>query len=392
MAPSASILSECIPSAPPPQRSPRSQLPSLSMSLALLCVVEALATRNFAPTIRVSAATADTSNVAEAAITDHTHRDQLHHSANRLIHQSRFEDALRCYDFALLADNGSGSASRTWMLKALLLQRTGETEQARAAFQAGSNVMRSRSNRQIHENEQERREDAQLLQAHGLFEQRQGNEDLAYSLVRAAVAMDGSLGKILKWRMFRDRASGSVVPTSTQRRASMIRACASQEGDAGTPLDRRQPMGDEEQAAARAAVERLVSTETPKEVPVGAPLPATRLFDGLGAGGITRTGDAPGITKRLVTMMSWAATLWLRLPLSRLVVPAVLLIFGALFQSGIFVVFPDEAAAQRLIAEEGTVTDVQAYVLSDSSSFISVVVKPWWPVSDEATALEAAGV
>ena len=88
---------------------------------------------------------------------------------------------------------------RTHMLTALLWQRTGSVEAARAAFRDGSlawdpNASSSAEDARAH---------AQLLQAWGLFEQRQGNAGVALALVRDAVRVDGSLSRILNWKMFR---------------------------------------------------------------------------------------------------------------------------------------------------------------------------------------------
>ena len=129
--------------------------------------------------------------------------DALHRTANRAIHEERYCDALRCYDIALQLP--ATATPRTFMLKALLLQRIGSKRAAQCAFCEGACKCRRR-----HADgcccDEEVREAAQLLQAWGLFEQRTGNADLALALVRAAVGLDGTLSRVLSWRMFRERS------------------------------------------------------------------------------------------------------------------------------------------------------------------------------------------
>ena len=129
--------------------------------------------------------------------------DALHRNANRAIHNERYCDALRCYDIALQLP--ATATPRTFMLKALLLQRIGSKQAAQCAFCDGACTCRRR-----HADgcccDEEVREAAQLLQAWGLFEQKTGNADLALALVRAAVGLDGTLSKVLSWRMFKERS------------------------------------------------------------------------------------------------------------------------------------------------------------------------------------------
>ena len=84
---------------------------------------------------------------------------------------------------------GDGSAV-SFLLTALHLQRLGEYELARDAFAQG--VL-------------QHRDDAQLLQAWGLFESKHGCSRRALLLLKRAVSLDSSLGKVLRWRRFRQR-------------------------------------------------------------------------------------------------------------------------------------------------------------------------------------------
>merc|ERR1719482_442742 len=102
------------------------------------------------------------------------------------------------------------------MLKALLHTRLGDLAEARAAFAAGAARLRLRGKPRVKADagaspQQRpqppaaawRREDAQLLQAWGLFESKYGDLDLARRLIDAAVDLDRDLAGVKTWRMFR---------------------------------------------------------------------------------------------------------------------------------------------------------------------------------------------
>lgn len=102
------------------------------------------------------------------------------------------------------------------MLKALLQRRIGAVDAARAAFEAGAarlmlrDLVRTPGDPAVcREGCQQpalasRKEDAQLLQAWGLFESKHGDLHFAHTLLEAAVGLDRNLAGVLRWRMFRN--------------------------------------------------------------------------------------------------------------------------------------------------------------------------------------------
>lgn len=132
------------------------------------------------------------------------------------------------------------------MLQGLLYQRTGDHHMARASFQAGQlHVAHS----ELQPDEQ--KEAAQLLQANGLFENKAGNSDLAYSLVQSAVALDASLEPILRWRMFRNRENVASKKSSHVARTGGPRSVTMAERSGG--FWQRQGWNEAQEAAAAAA-------------------------------------------------------------------------------------------------------------------------------------------
>jgi hypothetical protein len=137
--------------------------------------------------------------------------EALHRAANRAIKTGRLDEAMQCYD---IATRHSACCSRTFMLKALLQRRLGAVDGARAAFEAGAARLMIRDPAGAAGASQptldldawpraSRKEDAQLLQAWGLFESKHGDLQFAYNLLKAAVCLDRNLAGVLRWRMFR---------------------------------------------------------------------------------------------------------------------------------------------------------------------------------------------
>lgn len=122
---------------------------------------------------------------------------RLHSSARKAIKKGRLESARNMYghilhQFPQPSFTGTKDMAQTYLLLALLEQRTGNYDGARAAFEEGIRKMPWHS--------------AQLLQAYALFESRQGDMQHALQLVRHAVTKDPSLKPVLRWRMFKEAA------------------------------------------------------------------------------------------------------------------------------------------------------------------------------------------
>lgn len=116
----------------------------------------------------------------------------LHNLANRAIHTGAFTEAVKLYDIAI----SKNANPRTFLLKALLLQREGRWEAARGVFREGNRRFPT---------------DGQLLQAWGLMESRMGDAMVAVRLLRRCVVVDDSLAPVLNWKRF------SAVPSTTKR-------------------------------------------------------------------------------------------------------------------------------------------------------------------------------
>ena len=120
---------------------------------------------------------------------------RLHRMARLFTLNGAFDDAMKCHEKAC---SMFGSA-RSFLLAALLYSRAGEAQLARATFAEG--ILRHR-------------DDAQLMQAWGLFESKQDQPRRAFQLVKRAVALDPSLAGVLQWRRFRDPITMSATQTS----------------------------------------------------------------------------------------------------------------------------------------------------------------------------------
>jgi hypothetical protein len=132
----------------------------------------------------------------------------LHRTAKRAIHSKRFNDAERCYE--ILLQSSATATPRTFMLKALLEQRLGLMANARKTFRAGYRAWKRKKVARDEFTEKDIHEEAQLLQAWGLFESKHGTLDLAKYLVQNAVSLDNSLRRVLDWQMFRNHRSKFV--------------------------------------------------------------------------------------------------------------------------------------------------------------------------------------
>jgi tetratricopeptide (TPR) repeat protein len=132
--------------------------------------------------------------------TARSHGCRLHALANRAIHDGAFDEAVELYDRALLVEPASDAQQRTFFLKALLYQRMGLWEAARATFRAGNRAHPS---------------DGKLLQGWGLMESRVGDVRLALRLLRQCVACDDTLAPVLRWQRF--AASGVRQPLPRQQ-------------------------------------------------------------------------------------------------------------------------------------------------------------------------------
>ena len=307
--------------------------------------------------------------------------DVLHQTANRAIHEHRFEDAFKCYHLALAYAEPS-QTSRTHMLMALLHQRTGAPDEARAAFLAGERQQQQHapvlpgavvSSKQL-------KEDAQLWQAHGLFEQRQGNQETALELVTMAVAIDASLSKILQWKMFRrrdpdtrqeptkegdSRARSSGSTSSSSLGAVAVRPHAMRRGALARCRDLRCCASEPSPRSDRQALEELFLRDAPSaaELGVAARLPVTaprqRALD----------TPAPSIASRSLGNLLFFSTAWMQRG-NLLAGTAILVLFIGLYQSGEFGTAPSDEMVQRILSEEGAVTNVESYVLSEASSVL----------------------
>jgi hypothetical protein len=131
--------------------------------------------------------------------------ETLHRTARRAIHSGRFDDAGQCYNLLLMSP--ATATPRTFMLKALLQQRVGSLKKARKTFQAGWRAWKRKVLAGASFTDKEVREEAQLLQAWGLYESKHGTIDVASFLVQTAVSLDSSLHRVLDWKMFRDYRS-----------------------------------------------------------------------------------------------------------------------------------------------------------------------------------------
>jgi hypothetical protein len=119
---------------------------------------------------------------------------QLFSIANRAIHRGAFSQAALLYDHVLLDAPDPGP--RSFLLKALLMERMGLWDKARSTFREGNCRYKS---------------DGKLLQAWGLMESRTGHATLALRLLRRCVACDASLAPVLLWRRFMPTSEVAVV-------------------------------------------------------------------------------------------------------------------------------------------------------------------------------------
>ncbi|KAJ1634259.1 hypothetical protein T492DRAFT_865463 [Pavlovales sp. CCMP2436] len=117
----------------------------------------------------------------------------IHAIANRAIHRGAFSQAALLYDHVLLDAIDPGP--RSFLLKALLMERMGHWDKARSTFREGNRRYKA---------------DGKLLQAWGLMESRTGSGALALRLLRRCVACDSSLAPVLRWRRFAS-AEAAVV-------------------------------------------------------------------------------------------------------------------------------------------------------------------------------------
>lgn len=118
---------------------------------------------------------------------------KLHTLARRAIHNNACESAYIIYERVLR----ESPSSRTYLLKALLLERMGQWDAARVAFRSGNKSYP---------------DDGKLLQAWGLMESRTGHATLAMRLLKRCVAVDQTLAPVLRWQRFSSSAEGRACP------------------------------------------------------------------------------------------------------------------------------------------------------------------------------------
>ncbi|KAG8460395.1 hypothetical protein KFE25_011886 [Diacronema lutheri] len=122
---------------------------------------------------------------------------RLHALANRAIHHGALPQAALILDRAI----ATCPSPRTYLLKALLMERMGLWDAARMVFRNGNRCFPT---------------DGQLLQAWGLLESRKGEAKVAVRLLRRSVIVDDSLAPVLKWQRFKAERAPRGVSASIE--------------------------------------------------------------------------------------------------------------------------------------------------------------------------------